>query len=102
MTSRPSKGQTSSNSKSYRDLSTPEILEQPHTEDKVTNDDGLTRAERDELAWVRSILDEVQMEELYDEAHEIALRDVHESEAGERGLPILVKMLVAEMRKGRS
>jgi hypothetical protein len=101
MTSRPSKGQTSSNSKSYGDLSTPEILEQPRSEETMANDNGLTRAEEDELTWVRSILDDTQMEALYDEAREIALRDVHESEAGERGLPILVKLLVAEMRKGR-
>jgi len=45
----------------------PEIAEQPPAADKVTNNDGLTRAEQDELSWVRSILDEVQMDELYDE-----------------------------------
>jgi hypothetical protein len=86
---------------SGQELSTPEIAKQPPTEAMVTGDNGLTRAEQDELAWVRSILDDTQMEELYDEAHEIAVREVHESEAGERGLPLLVKMIAAEMRKGR-
>jgi hypothetical protein len=88
-------------SRRSQELSTQEVAEQPRTEDTVTNDDGLTRAEQDELAWVRSILDDTQMEDLYDEAREIAVLEVHESEAGKRGLPILVKMLAAEMRKGR-
>src|SRR5437764_490670 len=63
----------------------PEILEQPPAEDTLANDTGLTRPEQDELAWVRSILDDVQMGELYAEAHGIAVRQAYESEAGERG-----------------
>jgi hypothetical protein len=83
-------------------LFAPEIMEQPSTESTMTNDNDLARAEQDELSWVCGILDGTQIEELYDEAHEIAFREVHESEAGKRGLPILVKMMVAEMRKRRS
>jgi hypothetical protein len=65
----------------------------------MNNQSPLTPEERERLEWCLSILDEENVVECQDEAHQLAYKEAMASKAYFDLLPLLVKLRVQEIKK---